>query len=60
MIPYSIIAVILVFVVCALIDLARQYTVEIPYIMFVNRYSEKIMKPITMIINFFRKIVFGK
>ncbi|WP_297129630.1 acyltransferase family protein [uncultured Eubacterium sp.] len=47
LIPYSIFVVFFVYVVCVIIDLIRQYTVEKVYMLFVN----KISKPIKSIFN---------
>jgi surface polysaccharide O-acyltransferase-like enzyme len=40
LIPYSIIAVTMVYIVCTLIDLLRQQVVEKPLMVMVNRYSD--------------------
>lgn len=59
-IPYSVMAALLVYAVCTLIDLLRQYAFEKPFMKLVNRYSEKITKPFEFIIDFVKGIVFGK
>ena len=53
-------AALLVYAVCTLIDLLRQYAFEKPFMKLVNRYSEKITKPFEFIIDFVKGIVFGK
>ena len=60
LIPYSIMAVAIVYIVCTLIDLLRQYIIEKPFMIVVNRYSEKIMKPFERFINIIKDYVFGK
>lgn len=60
LIPYSIIVVALVYIVCTLIDLIRQHIIEKPFICFVNRYSEKIIKPFKRIIDLMKCCFFGK
>ena len=60
LIPYSIIATTIVYVVCTLIDLIRRQLIEKPFMMFVNRYSNKIIRPFEAIINATKKFVFGK
>jgi hypothetical protein len=59
LIPYSIVVVAIVYIVCTVIDLIRQRVIEKPYMILVNRYSDCILKPFTKICNFFRDIIFG-
>lgn len=58
-IPYSVMAVISVYVVCTLIDLIRQIIFEKPYIWIVNKYSQAWLKPFERIFNYCKAIVFG-
>lgn len=60
LIPYSIVAVIIVYVVCTLIDLLRQQTIEKVYLRVVNCYADSWLKPFKRICKFFKQIVFGK
>ncbi|MGM9942814.1 MAG: hypothetical protein ACI31Q_01850, partial [Erysipelotrichaceae bacterium] len=59
-IPYSIIAVVIVYVICTIIDLIRANIFERPYMALVNRYSDSLIKPFTSICDFFKNIIFGK
>ena len=59
LIPYSIMVVLLVYVVCTMIDLIRQKLFERPYRLFVRRYADAVLKPFACICCFFQKIVFG-
>ena len=58
-IPYSIFAAGVVFVICAIVDLARQYVLEKPYMRIVNRYSESWLKPFKAIVRTAQRLVFG-
>ena len=58
-IPYSIFAAGIVFVICAIVDLARQYVLEKPYMRIVNRYSESWLKPFKAIVRTAQRLVFG-
>ena len=60
LIPYSIVVVAIVYVACTLIDLLRQQFIEKPFMILVNRYSKKIVKPFEVIINAVKRLVFGK
>lgn len=60
LIPYSIIAVTIVYVVCTFIDLLRQKLIDKPFLIIVNRYSAKIMRPVNILIDLVMNIVFGK
>lgn len=59
LIPYSIVAVSAVYLVCTIIDLLRQRLFEKPYMAIVNRYSKSWLKPFDTICSFFKNIVFG-
>ena len=58
-IPYSIFAAGIVFVICAIVDLARQYVLEKPYMRIVNRYSESWLKPFKAIVRVAQRLMFG-
>ena len=58
-IPYSIFAAGVVFVICAIVDLARQYVLEKPYMRIVNRYSESWLKPFKAIMRAAQRLMFG-
>ena len=60
LIPYSIIVVAIVYVICTLIDLLRQLIIEKPFMILVNRYSEKIVKPFEKVLIILKRGVFGK
>ena len=60
LIPYSIVIVIMVYIVCTMIDLLRQKIFERPYMALVNRYADTCLKPFSYICNLFKNIVFGK
>ena len=60
LIPYSIIVIAIVYVVCTAIDLLRQYIIEKPFILLVNRYSEKMVRPFEKALNIVKRIVFGR
>ena len=59
LIPYSIIVVALVYVVCTVIDLIRQKFLERPFVFIVNRYADVMLKPFVKICELFGTIVFG-
>lgn len=59
LIPYSILVVAVVYIVCTIIDLLRKNIFEKPYMVLVDKYSENVLKPFIKISDFFRKIVFG-
>lgn len=59
-IPYSIIVVAIVYIVCTIIDLIRQMVFEKPFMIVVNKYSESLLKPFEKIVNGCRTIVFGR
>lgn len=60
LIPYSIMAVCIVFAVCTVIDLLRQIIFEKPYMMIVNKYADLLLKPINKLFTLFGNAVFGK
>lgn len=59
LIPYSIIVVLLVYVICTAIDLLRKKLLEKPFMFFVNKYADYIIKPIVKIVDLCRTIIFG-
>ena len=60
LIPYSIAVVLAVFVICTLMDLLRQQTVERLYMKAVNRYADTVLKPFKKVCEFFKRLIFGK
>lgn len=58
-IPYSIIVVAIVYIVCTIIDLIRQMVFEKPFMIVVNKYSEPLLA-FEKIVNGCRTIVFGR
>ena len=58
-IPYSIFAAGVVFVICVIVDLVRQYVLEKPYMRIVNRYSESWLKPFKAIVRAAQRRIFG-
>ena len=60
LIPYSILVVAAVYVICTLIDLLRQQVIEKLYMKVVNRYADSWLKLFEKICEFFKYIVFGK
>ena len=60
LIPYSIIAIAIVYVICTLIDLLRQLIIEKPFMILVNCYSEKMVRPFKTVLNVVKTFVFGK
>lgn len=48
---YSFVCVILIYIICTLIDLARQYTIEKLWIKFVDRYGERIWSKLKCILH---------
>lgn len=60
LIPYSIIVVAIIYIVCTLIDLIRQKTFEKVYMYFVNKYMDSIVKPFQIICEWIKAIVFGE
>lgn len=58
LIPYSIIVVTIVYIVCTLIDLLRQQVIEKPFMVIANRYSEQMIRPFKMILNTMMDFVF--
>ena len=60
LIPYSLGVVALVYLLCTLIDLLRQQIFEKPYLLLVNKVSDKIEYLFNVICDFFKNIVFGK
>ena len=59
LIPYSVVVVIIVYVVCTVIDLIRQRVFEKAYMSLVDKYADSALKPFARICGFFRKVVFG-
>lgn len=59
-VPYSISVTVVVYVICTIIDLLRQYIFEKPFLKLLNRYSEKIILPFEKVYNFVKSLVFGK
>ena len=59
LIPYSIIVVTIVYIVCTLIDLLRQQIIEKPFMAMVNRHLEQIKRPFEMVFNIVMNFVFG-
>lgn len=60
LIPYSIYAVTIIYIVCTMIDLLRQKIVEKPFLAMMDRCLEKTIKPIASYVEFGKNIVFGK
>ena len=60
LIPYSIIVVAIVYVICTLIDLLRQLIIEKPFMILVNCYSEKMVRTFKTVLNVVKTFVFGK
>lgn len=60
LIPYSIICVVVVYVICTIIDLLRQMTFEKIYLKFLNKCTDTILKPFIKICDICKNIVFGK
>jgi surface polysaccharide O-acyltransferase-like enzyme len=60
LIPYSIGAVIAVYVTCSLIDLLRLYIIEKPFMMLLKRCSQKKIKPFEKFIRMLKNFIFGK
>ena len=60
LIPYSIMAVAIVYAVCTLMDLLRQQTIEKVYLRLVNSYADSWLKPCKRIGRFLKQIIFGK
>ena len=59
LIPYSILVVIFVYVVCTVIDLLRQRIFEKPFMFIVNKYADNIVRPFVKMCNVLKKIMFG-
>lgn len=60
LIPYSIMVVVIVYVVCSFVDLLRQHVIEKPFMMIVKCYSEKKIIPFEKYIVILKDFVFGK
>lgn len=60
LIPYSIISVALVFIVCSLIDLLRQFVIERPYMKLVKHISAKNISPCKKLFSRIKNCVFGE
>lgn len=60
LIPYSIIVILLVFVVCTIIDLLRKYILEKPILKVIDKSADKIILPFLKIINYAKSIAFGR
>lgn len=59
LIPYSILVIIAVYVICTIIDLLRQKIFEKQYIMLVERYSDDLLTPFTKAVNVCKSVIFG-
>lgn len=59
-IPYSIVVVIVVYSICTVIDLLRQRVFEKPFMIIVNKYSERFFSPLAKLINTCKLTMFGK
>ena len=59
-VPYSIGVACLVYVVCTMIDLLRQVTVEKAFMSIVNNKAESIAKPFRLLIDSLKRLVFGE
>lgn len=59
LIPYSIGAVTIVYIVCTIIDLLRKNLFEKSYIKIVNRYNDLWIKTYREIYSFFKRKIFG-
>ncbi len=59
LIPYSIVAVIVVYAVCAAIDLVRQKVFERPYMLLVDCFLARVSKPFSLALDWTKRIVFG-
>lgn len=60
LIPYSIIVAVIVYIVCTLIDLLRQKIIEKPFMILVNSFSDKIIRPFERMLNSIKTLFFGK
>ena len=60
LIPYSIAAVVVVYMVCSLMDLLRINIIEKPCMKIVKRCSDKIMAPFECVATLFKNFIFGK
>lgn len=60
LIPYSIIVVVIVYVVCSFIDLFRQYIIEKPFMMLIKPYLEKKIIPFEKVFSIVKDFIFGK
>lgn len=58
-IPYSIYAITVTYVVCTMIDLLRKQVFEKPYMKIVNRYADLWLKPFERIYEYFKQMVFN-
>lgn len=56
---HSIVAVALVYIICTIIDLARQITFEKQFMSIANKYGDILLRPVKMIINICKKLFFG-
>lgn len=59
LLPYSIIVVAIVYIVCTIIDLMRKVFFEKPFMLLVNKYANTVLKPFSKLCDFFRNILFG-
>ena len=60
LIPYSIMASAIVYIICTLIDLLRQQTIEKPFMAVVDRYSEKVIRAVEKLFDSVKNFVCGK
>ena len=56
---HSIVAVALVYIICTIIDLARQITFEKQFMYIANKYGDILLRPGKRIINICKKLFFG-
>ena len=59
LIPYSILVVIFVYMICTFIDLIRQRIFEKPFMFIVNKYADNIVRSFVKMCNVLKKIMFG-
>lgn len=59
LIIHSIVAVSLVYIICTVIDLVRQATIEKKYVYLTNKYEIVLLKPFVKLIDFFTRLIFG-
>lgn len=57
---YSIVVVAIVYIVCTLMDLLRQLIIEKPFMILVNCYAERMVRPFDAVLNIVKRVVFGE